>query len=81
MGGKKALPADSLGQGLVTCFQALIKHGSKVVVQVPRRHCLSPRKREDGPKTQGVSNNLETLHFTNRTDPGTERALIYSFIQ
>lgn len=46
---------------------------------------MSPWKQEEGQKTKFlrlvVSCNLGTLHFTDRTEPGTEKSLIYSFIR
>lgn len=85
VGGKEALPADSPGQGLVIRFQALIEHGSKVSVctweALPVSREMGRKAENQVPKTHGVSCNPETLQFTKRTDPGTEKALVYSFIQ
>lgn len=62
------------------------KHGSKSVgvctqEALPVSTEIGGRAENQISKTQDVSGKLRTLHFTNRTEPVTERALIYSFIQ
>lgn len=85
VGGKEALSADSLGQGsmihLPDSNKAQIQSQCVYPGGIACLHGNEKRAENQVPKTQGISCNLEILHFANRTEPGTEQNLMYSFIQ